>query len=122
MYVCESIQYNVLFSDGIPIRAGDDIDGDDSEELKYEWSTEGEREIEPERDSPRVDQVCVCAGGALFLNMSQTFISALDTTVSSIQTSRNYNRSTLTMVSGSSRWPRSSRRATWRKNRWVGTQ
>ena len=51
---------NVLSSDGIPIRAGDDIDGDDSEELQYEWSTEGEREIEPGRDSPLVDQVCVC--------------------------------------------------------------
>merc|ERR1719350_1703608 len=45
-----------MASDGIPIRAGDDIDGDDSEELQYEWSTEGEREIEPERDSPQVDQ------------------------------------------------------------------
>merc|ERR1719209_2105604 len=50
-----------MASDGIPIRAGDDIDGDDDEELQYEWSTEGEREIteqeiEPERDSPPVDQ------------------------------------------------------------------
>ena len=46
-------------SDGIPIRAGDDVDGDVGEELQYEWSTEGEREIEPERESPRVvaDQV-----------------------------------------------------------------
>merc|ERR1719376_1910395 len=36
-----------MASDGIPIRAGDDIDGDeDDEELQYEWSTEGEREIE----------------------------------------------------------------------------
>merc|ERR1719397_59434 len=50
-----------MASDGIPIRAGDDIDGDDDEELQYEWSTEGEREIteqeiEPERDSPQLDQ------------------------------------------------------------------
>merc|ERR1719397_2165521 len=50
-----------MASDGIPIRAGDDIDGDDDEELQYEWSTEGEREIteqeiSPERDSPQVDQ------------------------------------------------------------------
>ena len=45
-------------SDGIPIRAGDDVDGDVGEELQYEWSTEGEREIEPERESPRfADQV-----------------------------------------------------------------
>ena len=46
-------------SDGIPIRAGDDVDGDVGEELQYEWSTEGEREIEPEREPPRVvaDQV-----------------------------------------------------------------
>ena len=46
-------------SDGIPIRAGDDVDGDEGEELQYEWSTEGEREIEPEREAPRVvaDQV-----------------------------------------------------------------
>ena len=39
-------------SDGIPIRAGDDVDGDVGEELQYEWSTEGEREIEPEREAP----------------------------------------------------------------------
>ena len=39
-------------SDGIPIRAGDDVDGEVGEELQYEWSTEGEREIEPERESP----------------------------------------------------------------------
>merc|ERR1719331_137238 len=39
-----------MASDGIPIRAGDEID--DGEELQYEWNTEGEREIEPERDSP----------------------------------------------------------------------
>merc|ERR1719285_111547 len=50
-----------MASDGIPIRAGDDIDGDDEEDLQYEWSTEGEREIteqeiEPERDSPQDDQ------------------------------------------------------------------
>ena len=57
---------NVLSSDGIPIRAGDDIDGDDSEELQYEWSTEGEREIEPGRDSPLVDQVCAWG---LFLSL-----------------------------------------------------
>ena len=57
---------NVLSSDGIPIRAGDDIDGDDSEELQYEWSTEGEREIEPGRDSPPVDQVCAWG---LFLSL-----------------------------------------------------
>ena len=45
-------------SDGIPIRAGDDVDGDVGEELQYEWSTEGEREIEPERESPLLaDQV-----------------------------------------------------------------
>ena len=45
-------------SDGIPIRAGDDVDGDEGEELQYEWSTEGEREIEPEREAPQVaDQV-----------------------------------------------------------------
>ena len=45
-------------SDGIPIRAGDDVDGDVGEELQYEWSTEGEREIEPERESLQVaDQV-----------------------------------------------------------------
>ena len=50
---------SLLTSDGIPIRAGDDVDGDVGEELQYEWSTEGEREIEPERESPRVvaDQV-----------------------------------------------------------------
>merc|ERR1719285_8997 len=50
-----------MASDGIPIRAGDDIDGDDDEELQYEWSTEGEREIteqeiRPEADSPQLDQ------------------------------------------------------------------
>merc|ERR1740131_563123 len=41
-----------MASDGIPIRAGDDVDGDEGEELQYEWSTEGEREIEPEREAP----------------------------------------------------------------------
>ena len=47
-----------LPSDGIPIRAGDDVDGDVGEELQYEWSTEGEREIEPEGEAPQVaDQV-----------------------------------------------------------------
>ena len=49
---------DALSSDGIPIRAGDDMDGED--ELQYEWNTEGEREIEPERDSPdQVDQVFI---------------------------------------------------------------
>merc|ERR1719228_1297886 len=43
-----------MASDGIPIRAGDDVDGDVGEELQYEWSTEGEREIEPERESLQV--------------------------------------------------------------------
>merc|ERR1719346_949389 len=43
-----------MASDGIPIRAGDDVDGEVGEELQYEWSTEGEREIEPEGESPRV--------------------------------------------------------------------
>ena len=47
-----------LPSDGIPIRASDDVDGDEGEELQYEWSTEGEREIEPGREAPQVaDQV-----------------------------------------------------------------
>ena len=50
---------DALSSDGIPIRAGDEID-DGEDELQYEWNTEGEREIEPERDSPdQVDQVFI---------------------------------------------------------------
>ena len=94
---------NVLSSDGIPIRAGDDIDGDDSEELQYEWSTEGEREIEPGRDSPQVDQV------SFPLSLVGSYNRNL----------RSCCQSTSTRVSESRRWPRSSRRAIWRRNRYL---
>ena len=134
IYVWLIYSYNDLFSDGIPIRAGDDIDGDeDEEELQYEWSTEGEREIvegeiqpewstegereiEPERDSPPNDQVCVWGWGGLissFLRILIFLYFSLDShiTIQKVKTDHNQNRScyqsSLTSLSiSSSSWSR----------------